>query len=797
MTCRSAIVAHLLVMLITAAAAQAADAAPAKVTYQEHIRSIFTASCTGCNNPDKNTAGLDLTSYQGVMAGSSNGKVIAPGDPDGSLLHLVVTHQQEPRMPKGGSKLADNKLELIRTWIAGGALENAKSAPVMATAAPKMEIKPTGAAATRPAGPPPMPEGVSLDPVVRGERRGAAGALAASPWAPLIAVAAPHQVLLYHATTRDLLGVLPYADGLAKSLSFSRSGKLLLAAGGVAEETGRAAVYDVVTGRHLANVGDDFDEILAADISPDQQFVALGGASKVLSVYSINAPDRALHTMEQHTDFIEAVAYSPDGVLLASGDRAGGLRVWEAGSGNEFYVLNGHKAAVTSIRFRPDANVLASASEDGTVKLWDMNTGESIKSWNAHGGSGVLSVDFAPDGRIVTAGRDRTARLWGPDGKKVRDLPPMRDVAIHAVFADEGKLVAGADFSGEVRVNSATDGKHAGDLDTNPPTLGERLAAARARVAGALAAADTANAAVDAARADAIKAHKALEDAKAAIREKDLTTRPSSASRGELAAADKAAAGAAVKGVEAGAALTAAEEQIKAAAQKVALAEAASETTARELEAARADVMRWQRAQLSTDLAAARRELEELSGTSDQVAQALQQVEAANAAIQDGPKRLAAAEQRLTQARQASAAATERAAATAKRQKTLEELDAQCGACSRALQAASVADAQDKPLADASRAAAESARLVSNELAAARQAAAAAATAVTKATADLAAAEAALAAAKADQAGAPKRLADAKATIGNALSARVGAVKQRLERLTAERNRLHGPNETP
>ena len=86
-----------------------------------------------------------------------------------------------------------------------------------------------------------------------------------------------------------------------------------------------------------------------------------------------------------------AVSYSPDGVLLASGDRAGGLWVWESKTNREFYNFAGHKAAITSVACAADSNIMLSASEDGTIKAWDMNNGKEAKSWQAHGG-GVLSI---------------------------------------------------------------------------------------------------------------------------------------------------------------------------------------------------------------------------------------------------------------------------------------------------------------------------------------------------------------------------------------------------------------------
>ena len=147
-------------------------AAQEKVTYNDHVRPIFAASCANCHNADKNTAGLNLTSYQATISGSSSGKVLNAGDPAGSRLYLAVTHAQEPKMPKGGAKLADKHLETIRKWIEGGLLESGSSL-AMAPSKPKVELK-IAASVGRPKEVA-MPRGLSLEPLVRADRRPAVG----------------------------------------------------------------------------------------------------------------------------------------------------------------------------------------------------------------------------------------------------------------------------------------------------------------------------------------------------------------------------------------------------------------------------------------------------------------------------------------------------------------------------------------------------------------------------------------------------------------------------------------------
>src|SRR5260370_1322900 len=145
-----------------------------------------------------------------------------------------------------------------------------------------------------------MPEGLSLEPAVHTPRLTALTGLASSPWAPLIAVAGEKQVLLYHAETLETLGILPFTEGFPDDVTFSRSGKLLLAGGGRGGQSGRVLVWDIVTGERVMTLGDEYDSVLAAAIRPDHSQIALGGPGPLLQIYS-NPPRQLLPTLNKHT----------------------------------------------------------------------------------------------------------------------------------------------------------------------------------------------------------------------------------------------------------------------------------------------------------------------------------------------------------------------------------------------------------------------------------------------------------------------------------------------------------------
>ena len=430
-------------LVATASSAQDAE----KLTYDDHIRPLLENKCFSCHNPDKKKGGLELTSYAGLMNGGSGGAVVDAGNPSGSRLWTCSAKKEEPFMPPEGAPLDAKDLTLLSKWIAGGLLQ-AKGSVAKASNKPKVDLTFAGGAG-KPEGPVARPENVLLEPVIVTPRTSAVTAMAASPWTSLLAVAGQKQILLYDTDSHELAGILPYAEGYARSLKFSANGSLLIMGGGRGGKFGHAVVWDVKTGKRVTEVGKEFDQLMSADITPDHRKIAFGTNSKKVKCYDV-ATGEELYVIAKHTEWITGTDFSPDGVLLATSDRNGNVFVWEADNGGEFYPLGQHKGSVTDLAWRADSNILASCAADGTITTWEMKTGKQVASWSAHGGN-VQSVSFLPDGRLLSCGADGTTAMWAIDGKRLQHAQGIKqaDQVAKVVGLYDSKTFVSSNWLGE------------------------------------------------------------------------------------------------------------------------------------------------------------------------------------------------------------------------------------------------------------------------------------------------------------------------------------------------------------
>ena len=480
-----------------------------KVTYQDHILPLVETHCSKCHNPDKLKGDLDLTSFNGAIKGGGSGQVVLSGNPDGSKLWKAITHAEEPTMPPN-KKLSDKEIDVFKKWIAGGLLENSGSKAIVA-GKPAVDLSLKSASIGKPEGPLPMPTEFALDPVVHTTRNNPLVGLAASPWSPLVAIAAQKQVLIYNTATLEFLGVLPFTNGQPVDLKFSRNAKLLLAGGGQGAKSGKVVVWDIASGEQVMTVGAEQDTVMAADLSPDQSKVAIGGPSRLVKIYSTKDGE-LLHKIKKHTDWVTAVAFSPNGEFLASGDRNGGISIWDPDNGQELFTLAGHKAAVTALTWRDDSKILASGSEDGNIRWWETAEGKQAKTWTAHNG-GVLSVAYTHDGKLVSCGRDNQVVTWNAEGTKIKSFQFEGELPLRTAFTHDGERVLATDFAGRVAVWTAKDAKRVGDLESNPLPVRDRLARAENRLAELQQQAKQTNSALQNAEAALAKAKSGLDAA--------------------------------------------------------------------------------------------------------------------------------------------------------------------------------------------------------------------------------------------------------------------------------------------
>ena len=485
---------------------------PVKITFEDHVKPIFREHCTSCHNANDKKSGLALDSYQAVLTGGSGGEVVAAGDLDSSRLYALTAHKEQPFMPPKQDMIPQAKVDLLKVWIEQGMPENSGSA----IQKPKANAAALGmVSSARPEGAPPMPVSMIKQTPFFTPRAATISALAASPWSPLVAVGGQMQVALYHSETGRLQGIIPFPEGEPQSITFSRDGRLILIAGGRHSTSGCAALYEIATGSRIARVGDELDIVFAADISDDNQLIAMAGPQKMVRVFE-TLTGNLKYEQKKHTDWIYCVRFSPDGLLLATADRASGLVVWETQTGRLFQELTGHKGEIRSIAWRPDSQALVSGSFDGTLKMWDMNEGKLIKSWDAHGG-GVSAVAICNDGTIASTGRDNKVKVWDGAGNASGEMPALMEAGHEIAITVDSKQVVAGDWAGNVRMWQRADPKDEKSLAANPVPLEQLLAAAQLQLSQSQAAAQLVQAEFVAVQTQQIAAQKLLTDLQSQI----------------------------------------------------------------------------------------------------------------------------------------------------------------------------------------------------------------------------------------------------------------------------------------
>ncbi|MGA4544250.1 alpha/beta fold hydrolase [Uniformispora flossi] len=192
--------------------------------------------------------------------------------------------------------------------------------------------------------------------------------------------------------------------------------------------------------------------------------------SRVLGEQALRAEHPAvvalsLKPLTGHRGGVRALAFSPDGTVLAVGTEKG-LWLWDPVNGNALGgPLTGHKGMVNTVVFSPDGTLLATAGEDKSVCLRDPGTGTLLGApFKATKATTVFAAAFSPDSTLLATSGDGVVRLWDPRaGVQVGTITTgyVRTMA----FSPDGSLLATGGGPNErvVRLWDIAERRNAGD----------------------------------------------------------------------------------------------------------------------------------------------------------------------------------------------------------------------------------------------------------------------------------------------------------------------------------------------
>ena len=247
------------------------------------------------------------------------------------------------------------------------------------------------------------------------------------------------EVKIWDVRNGQLLQTFSTSDVVRNDIAFSPVGTLFA----YAEE-----IWDVRSLQVVQTPGQDFG---AVAFSPDGLLLAIAPAGQPIVLWDV-ASGQVVRTFDDPAEnLFRSLVFSPDGTLLAAGSNNNIIRLWDVAGGGLTHTIQHDtgkdiREHILDLAFSPDGRVFVSGGTDGIARLWDVQSWQVIHELNT--GDAPTGLAFSPDGAILASSGPRL-QLWDVrNGKLLRTLPHSDLITV--AFSPDGTLLASAGYDQQI-----------------------------------------------------------------------------------------------------------------------------------------------------------------------------------------------------------------------------------------------------------------------------------------------------------------------------------------------------------
>lgn len=468
---------------------QAAD--PSSVSWSKDVLPILRANCYACHQTSKTQGGFRMTDFEGLLKGGESGDAaIVPGNPEASnLLREITPVDGKAEMPKNLAPLKPTEIEIIRKWIAAGAVQDVvDTGPRFTDEKPPVYSRP--------------PAIVSLD---------------FSPDGSQLALNGFHEVLVL--STQDwqlknrLIGMSPRIE----SVRFSPDNQWIAVAAGEPGVLGELQLWNNANKQLHRSTLLGGDTLFGLSWTHDSSILALGMADNSIRALDLEGNQKLYQ--RTHDDWPRATVFTVDGKHLLSGARDMTVKLTDVET--ERFIDNvtsitpgALRGGVQALARHPERNEILVGGSDGTPKIYRVfrqtarvigDDANLIRQLDPMPGR-IFSVAISPDGKYLAAAstidNQSVVKVWSydvdgklppeikaiqakrapqrkPDERKkleeyITEQPQVLgtfqvpNAAVYALAIDaQGRLASGGS-DGRVRIWNIADSQLIADLDATP-----------------------------------------------------------------------------------------------------------------------------------------------------------------------------------------------------------------------------------------------------------------------------------------------------------------------------------------